>query len=165
MKLRVTIEGKDCLLELDRQAGAYRSSGAIEASGTVSLEEVMPGMVSVLLGDRSYHVQVVAKEGEYAAWVAGRRYTITAADLRDPSPTQKRRAAAGPFELKAQMPGKVVKLLVHPGALIASGQSLIVVEAMKMQNEMKSPKDGVVRAIYAAEGATVAAGERLMVVE
>ena len=73
--------------------------------------------------------------------------------------------AHGPLELRAQMPGKVIKILVAQGAAVQSGQGLIVVEAMKMQNEMKSPKDGVVSKIHAAEGATVAAGEILIVVE
>ena len=69
------------------------------------------------------------------------------------------------MELRAQMPGKIVKLLVEPQSEVRAGQSLLVIEAMKMQNEMKSPKDGIVTAIYATEGATVLAGERLMVVE
>ena len=62
------------------------------------------------------------------------------------------------------MPGKVIKLLVEAAAKVEAGQGLIVVEAMKMQNEIKSPKDGVVSKICVAEGATVGAGEVLMVV-
>jgi pyruvate carboxylase subunit B len=63
------------------------------------------------------------------------------------------------------MPGKVIKLLVGPGKSVKSGEGMIVVEAMKMQNEMKSPKDGVVSKILVAEGATVGPGETLIVVE
>jgi biotin carboxyl carrier protein len=63
------------------------------------------------------------------------------------------------------MPGKVIKLLVEKGVNVQAGQGLIVVEAMKMQNEMKSPKDGMVSKINVAEGATVGAGQTLIVVE
>jgi len=63
------------------------------------------------------------------------------------------------------MPGKIIKLLVDVGASVEAGQGLIVVEAMKMQNEVKAPKTGVVTKILTAAGATVAAGETLIVVE
>ena len=65
----------------------------------------------------------------------------------------------------APMPGKVVRVLVAVGAVVEKGQGLIVVEAMKMQNEMKSPKDGVVIVVKTSEGATVSAGEILVVIE
>jgi biotin carboxyl carrier protein len=63
------------------------------------------------------------------------------------------------------MPGKIIKVLVTPGSAVTAGQGLLVVEAMKMQNEMKSPKDGVVARIQGYEGATVVAGETLVVIE
>jgi biotin carboxyl carrier protein len=63
------------------------------------------------------------------------------------------------------MPGKVVRVLVTAGANVEAGAGIIVVEAMKMQNEMKAPKAGVVLSINAAEGATVKAGDVLAVVE
>ncbi len=96
---------------------------------------------------------------------ATQRHAISIADARDRSLGSKKPAATGPVELRAQMPGKVIKLLVEPGATVQAAQGVIVVEAMKMQNEMKSPKAGVVSRIRVQEGATVAAGETLMVVE
>ena len=63
------------------------------------------------------------------------------------------------------MPGKLVRILVEQGAEIKQGEGVLVVEAMKMQNEMKSPKDGVVKEIRFAEGATVNAGDILAVIE
>jgi biotin carboxyl carrier protein len=71
----------------------------------------------------------------------------------------------GLAEIKTAMPGKVVRVLTEPGAEIKTGEGVVVVEAMKMQNEMKSPKDGVVREIRFAEGATVNAGDILAVIE
>jgi Acetyl/propionyl-CoA carboxylase, alpha subunit len=74
-------------------------------------------------------------------------------------------SAEGTVEIKTAMPGKVVRVLVKEGDQVKSGDGVIVVEAMKMQNEMKSPKDGIVKEIRFSEGETVNAGEVLVVVE
>ncbi len=71
----------------------------------------------------------------------------------------------GAAEIKTAMPGKVVRVLATAGSEIKKGDGVIVVEAMKMQNELRSPKDGVLKEIRAAEGATVNAGDVLAVVE
>jgi biotin carboxyl carrier protein len=70
----------------------------------------------------------------------------------------------GPLEIRSQMPGKVVKLLIEIGQTVEAGEGLMVVEAMKMQNEIRAPKSGVVSRIFHPEGATVAAGEVLLVI-
>lgn len=74
-------------------------------------------------------------------------------------------AADGIAEIITAMPGKIVRILVEEGAEVTHGQGVIVVEAMKMQNEMKSPKDGIVKTIKVEEGATVNAGEVLVIIE
>jgi biotin carboxyl carrier protein len=71
----------------------------------------------------------------------------------------------GLAEIKTAMPGKVVRILTEVGTEVTKGFGVIVVEAMKMQNEMKSPKDGVVKEIRVVEGSTVNAGEVLVVIE
>lgn len=73
--------------------------------------------------------------------------------------------ADGLAAVKTAMPGKVVRLLAAAGDAVEKGQGVVVVEAMKMQNELKSPKDGVVKEIRVAEGQTVAAGDILAVIE
>jgi len=73
--------------------------------------------------------------------------------------------AEGIVEIKTAMPGKLVRVLVEAGAEVKQGESVLVVEAMKMQNEMKAPKDGVVKEICFPEGATVNAGDVLAVIE
>ena len=73
--------------------------------------------------------------------------------------------ASGNAEIKTAMPGKVVRILVSTGDAVQKGDGVIVVEAMKMQNEMKSPKDGVISEIKVAEGDTVSAGDVLVVIE
>ena len=73
--------------------------------------------------------------------------------------------ADGIAEIKTAMPGKIVRILVEEGAEVTSGEGVIVVEAMKMQNEMKSPKDGIIKEIKFQEGATVNAGDVLVIIE
>ncbi|MBA3631289.1 MAG: biotin/lipoyl-binding protein [Acidobacteria bacterium] len=73
--------------------------------------------------------------------------------------------AGGAAEIKTAMPGKLVRVLVEEGAEIKAGDGVLVVEAMKMQNEMKSPKDGIVKEIRFEEGATVNAGDVLAIIE
>ena len=71
----------------------------------------------------------------------------------------------GVAEIKTAMPGKVVRILVEAGATVEQGDGILVVEAMKMQNELKSPKSGVVKELRAKEGATVGAGDILATIE
>ncbi len=71
----------------------------------------------------------------------------------------------GAAEIKTAMPGKLVRVLVNIGTEVLKGDGILVVEAMKMQNEMKAPKDGTVKEIRFAEGATVNAGDVLAIIE
>lgn len=101
-----------------------------------------------------------------AVKVADRNYEIKIIDpKRLRGSTAGAADATGAAEIKTAMPGKVVRVLTEAGAEIKTGDSVIVVEAMKMQNEMKSPKDGTVKEIRFAEGATVNAGDVLAIIE
>ena len=71
----------------------------------------------------------------------------------------------GAAEIRTAMPGKVVRVLVEAGAEVAKGDGIVVVEAMKMQNELKAPKAGIVKGILVDEGTTVAAGQVLATIE
>jgi biotin carboxyl carrier protein len=176
LKLRVEVDGEDYTLDLRRNGAVseYRlitrqtgpgGQGIRNSSGTASVTELMPGVFSVLFGHRSYTAYIVQNGDNLEVWTGGERHVLSIADARDRSSKKKKTHTAGPVELRAQMPGKVIKLLVQLGSAVHAGQGLIVVEAMKMQNEMKSPKDGIVSKIPAIEGATVTAGEPLIVVE
>ena len=120
-----------------------------------------PGVYSVLLDGRVYEARV--EPG--AVVVNGRRFEI---EVRDPRTWTGARRAAGHAraeQVTAPMPGKVVRVLVGVGDSVEAGQGLLVVEAMKMQNEMKSSKAGRVASLAAREGAAVAAGEVLATIE
>jgi len=102
----------------------------------------------------------------FAVNVGNRNYEIK---IYDPKRLRGSGAGAGQTEgaseIKTAMPGKVVRVLVQAGAEVKTGDGVIIVEAMKMQNEMKSPKDGVIKEIRFAEGSTVNAGDILAVIE
>jgi biotin carboxyl carrier protein len=167
MRMRVEIDGADARLDLEKDSAqtSYSLEGALSAAGKASLARVAPGVWSILLDRKSVTVSIEQNANELEVWVGGRRYAVSIADMRDRPATQNKHSSSGPMEVRALMPGKVVSVLVEKGASVQAGQGLIVVEAMKMQNETKSPKDGVVSGVYVAAGSTVAAGEKLMVVE
>jgi acetyl/propionyl-CoA carboxylase alpha subunit len=173
LKLRIDVDGAAYFLEFfpEKKGNGERIAYSVDlspsSSGSASILETMPGVFSVLLGDRSFLVNVgPGTDGELEVWTSGEeRYTISLADMRDRSSRRAKTSGDGPVEVRAQMPGKVVKVLVAAGTTVEAGQGLVVVEAMKMQNEMKAPKGGRVVRIHAREGATVTAGEPLAVVE
>jgi biotin carboxyl carrier protein len=136
------------------------------ALDSVSIEEVMSGVFSILLGTRSFTVHLAA-QGDRIEVVSsdGVPRLVAVADARDRRASADASSSKGPALIRAQMPGKIIKVLVEIGARVEAGQGLIVAEAMKMQNEVKSPKNGVVARILVSEGATVSAGETLMVLE
>jgi biotin carboxyl carrier protein len=165
----VEVEGGAFELQLQRQGSGsdytYALQGRESASEPVSVLEISPGVLSILLGARSFTVYL-AKEGEQVeAFVGSTKYQVTVSDARDRRMGTKANAVSGPMEIRSQMPGKIIKVLVESGSAVTTGQGLLVVEAMKMQNEMKSPKDGIVAKIQVAEGVTVGAGETLIVIE
>jgi biotin carboxyl carrier protein len=89
-------------------------------------------------------------------------------EVRDPRSLRGRLRAVddqGPKKLTAPMPGKIVRVLVNQGAEVEAGSGVVVVEAMKMQNEIKSPKKGTIQKILVSEGAAVNAGDVLAIVE
>jgi biotin carboxyl carrier protein len=161
LKLQIEIDGEPHLLEM--HGAEYRFD---DSTGSASIEEVRPGVFSVLLGTRSFTVNVVPYgEGFDVVSSDGLPCAISVSDTRDRRGPADADASKGPVVIRAQMPGKIIKLLVDVGAPVEAGQGLIVVEAMKMQNEVKAPKIGTVTKILAVPGATVAAGEMLVVVE
>lgn len=132
-------------------------------------EEITPGVYSFLIDGRTYEAAVSKQPGDapglsspFVVMVGLRRYLV---ELHDPR--QRRRAgssmdAEGPQEIVAPMPGKIVKVLVSEGQEVNRDQGLVVIEAMKMQNELRAPRPGRVARIYITEGRGVETGARLV---
>jgi len=161
----VTINGKDYRLELERVDTGWRcrlDDREVQIDATLARRDVL----SVLIGGKAYEIKREYTATDLHLWVGSARYS---AELRDPRSLRSRRAVAddgkGPRKLLAPMPGKVVRVLAGEGHGVEAGQSVLVVEAMKMQNEIKSPKRGTVKQIVAAQGANVNAGDVLAIVE
>jgi biotin carboxyl carrier protein len=111
-------------------------------------------------------VNRTAKKETFAVSIRDRIYSVS---ISDPKRLRGANDAGdhhhGSAEILAPMPGKVVRVLVEVGSQIEKGKGVIVVEAMKMQNEMKSPREGSVKAVYVKAGDTVNAGDVLAIVE
>ncbi|HEX4424039.1 MAG TPA: biotin/lipoyl-containing protein [Terriglobales bacterium] len=161
----VTIDGKTYRLELSRAEGRWqcRLDGR-----EVEIDAALTGhdTISVLMAGRSYEIKrEVAASGTFL-WIGSSSYS---AEVRDPRSLRARKKKAGdesgPRKLVASMPGKVIRVLVSEKAEVEAGQGIVVMEAMKMQNEIKSPKKGIVQKLIAVEGATVNAGDVLAIVE
>lgn len=162
MKLETLIAGRSGSIEIDGSKFRYRRGDGELAEGDFSLERLDAGVCAVTIGGRVYRVAPGAP-GECV--VNG---TPVALDVFDPRALQSRRSSAssqGKANISAPMPGKVVQFLAAVGDQVEAGQGLVVVEAMKMQNEIKSPKTGRVAEVRSTPGSTVAAGQVLVVVE
>jgi biotin carboxyl carrier protein len=102
--------------------------------------------------------------------VAGWRFEVEVedarfADLRDRATADRTSATHhGPTTVRAIIPGRVVSVAVTPGDTVTAGQRLLAVEAMKMENELRAPRDGVVERVEASVGQTVELGDALVVI-
>jgi len=160
----VTIDGKSYRLDLSRTEGRWfcRLEGReLEVDAILA----RPDVLSLRIGNMAFEVKSERVANDLHLWVGSTRF---AAEVRDPRSLRGRRRVGdeqGPKKIVAPMPGKVVRLLVGEGEEVESGAGIAVVEAMKMQNEIKSPKKGTVQKILVLEGAAVNAGDVLAIVE
>jgi biotin carboxyl carrier protein len=161
----VKIGNNSARLEVAGNTFTYTREGERIAK-EFSMEPAGDGTYSVLIEGRSYRVTLPAAATASREFIVnGRTLTV---EVHDPRKLRGRGSAAhssGRQTIAAPMPGRVIRILVEAGQAIEAGQGLIVVEAMKMQNEMKSPKAGKVLEVKTATGAAVSAGDALLVIE
>ncbi len=165
MLFEITIEGQTHRLELERIEGRWNcklDGRAVRIDAVLARRDVL----SLLVDGKAYEIKRERTPTDTHLWVGPVRY---ATELSDPRSLRSRKGHGGldhgPVKLIAPMPGKVVRVLADENTEVEAGQGVIVVEAMKMQNELKSPKKGIVRRIMAGSGAAVNAGDALAVVE
>ena len=145
MKWRIVVGGRTVEIGKDQLAGAA---------------EVEPGVFSVLVDGRSFEVRLGNE-----AQVDGRRFRVEVQNPRDAAKGSKSALGGGRQNITAPMPGKVIRVLVKKGDAVDTGTGLVVVEAMKMQNEMKAPRPAQVLEVRVQDGDTVTAGQTLLTLE
>lgn len=172
MKLTIEMEGRLRDVELERlvihgieQSGLWR--GTIDGEPVVfEVHQLSSGVLSLIVGNTSYRAVLENGSAEPALNVNNHWFPYR---VDDPRSLRSRRShgagADGPKAIKASMPGRVVRVLVQKGDEVQAHQSVVVIEAMKMQNELKSPKTGHVSEVRVVAGDTVASGEVLAVVD
>ena len=169
MRLIADIAGDRHELSIRRE-GTRLSARIDERSYKIEARETAACVYLLIVDGRVYECRVDEGRGARTAFNVSVGSHIYAVSLADPkrlrgAEVAGAHAAEGSAQIIAPMPGKIVRVMIEAGAQVAAGDGLVVVEAMKMQNEMKSPKAGKVTALHARVGATVNAGDVLVVVE
>jgi biotin carboxyl carrier protein len=146
-----------------REDGAY----VVTLDGTphrVDARKLEADFYSILFEGRSYEVSVETVGGRYLVRHGAHEQVVELADASREGRDELHRKG-GPEEIVSIMPGKVVRLLVSPGQEVQAGQGLIVIEAMKMENEIAAPRAGRVAEVAVGPGQTVESGAKLVVLE
>jgi biotin carboxyl carrier protein len=162
MKFEVVINGARRMVEIERDDSRWRISLDGENINADAVE-IAPNIFSILLNGNSHEVCITPTSAGALTLQTG--HHEFSAEVIDPRARRGRRHGAleaeGRQQILAPMPGKIVRVLVQAGEKVEAGQGLLVVEAMKMQNEIRSPKSGTVERLLAKEGQPVNAGEVL----
>ena len=166
MKLKAKIEDQESDIEI--KTTDEKTTIAIDGvERDVAYSEIKKGTYLFKTESGVFEAYVAPKSAtEFEVSVGTDSFNIS---LYDPKSLQGAIVSAGTHdgvaEIKSAMPGKVVKILVKAGDEVAIGDGVVVVEAMKMQNELKSPKDGIVGLVSVAEEDRVNAGDLLLTIE
>lgn len=165
MKIPIELNGSKHSLSIEAAADGYR----FQLDGQpypADAQLLQANVLSILIEGRSYRILFDPRPDGNAVVLGERRLSYR---IDDPRSLGSRRNVdandTGARPIMASMPGRVVRILVKVGDAIEAQQGLIVVEAMKMQNELKSPRAGTVARIAVAVGATVQAGQLLLIIE
>jgi biotin carboxyl carrier protein len=158
-----TVDGRSLRVEVRGKDGRY----VVLLDGApleVDLQETGSHFVSLLVGGKSHEVGLEKRPGGYTVVLTD---DVVEVDLAEGTkgPVAPLRKPGGLARVTAPMPGKLVRVLVAAGQAVAAGDGLVVVEAMKMENELRAPKAGTVKEVPVREGQAVEAGTLLVVVE
>jgi len=162
MRFEATVRGRTMQVEV--RGGDGRYTVTIDgASREVDVAGAGPYFASLLVGAESHDLGLEGRPGGFTVHLPGDAIPVELAEASRGWAGPARRAH-GPARLAAPMPGRVVRVLVGPGDTVEAGQGLVVVEAMKMENELRAPRAGQVQQIAVREGQPVEAGALLVVV-
>ena len=160
----VEVEGRARTIDVRRSGDRWQAT--VDGRPVEVDVAVVGGRLSLLIGADSYEVAVERRPaGERLVHVNGREVRAALGRRGAGGRVAAAGAATGPAAITAPMPGRVVKLLVSTGDEVAARQGVIVVEAMKMENELRASRAGTIREVRVAEGTLVEAGATLVIVE
>lgn len=166
MKYFVEVNGVEHVVELTERLGEVLLSVNGDPIAMDFVEVDRLGQFAIIVGERSYGVSIDGDEQSQALTIAGQQYRIEIEDERERAASAASRASgAKGGTVKAIMPGVVVQVMVKEGDQVVAGQPLLILEAMKMQNEIAAPVAGTVARLFAEPGKAVASGERLVLIE
>jgi biotin carboxyl carrier protein len=164
MLFDATVDGRTIRVEVRAREGGYLvtlDGRAME----VDHQETGPHFVSLLIGDRSYEAGLEKRPDGYNVVLAEDVLYVELRGASQGASAAPRKAETGPARIVAPMPGRLVRLLVEPGQQVEAGAGLVVIEAMKMENELRSPRAGRIAELAVREGQAVETAALLVVVE
>jgi biotin carboxyl carrier protein len=159
-----TVDGRSARVEVRTSGGVY----TVLVDGkplTVAVHPTARHFTTLLVDGRSYDVGVLRQGATHAVTVSGHAFDVALVAGARGAAAAHRKAASGPAKVTAPMPGKIVRVSAAPGQAVKTGECLVVMEAMKMENEIRSPRDGVVKDVVVKEGQAVESGALLILVE
>ena len=164
MKVQVRIGTLVRQVEIQR-TGLHQFAAGADDGAQIDAVEVAPNTYSILVNGHTFEAVVIPAMEGVRVRCNGREFQATVSDVR--AWRRGRGAlfgAEGKQQVIAPMPGRVIRVLVSVGEAVEADQGLLVVEAMKMQNEIRAPKAGKIERILVHEGQAVAAGEALVAI-
>lgn len=161
LNIVVRIDGQEINLEWALEGETCQFRCESEQERIAHVLRVAPGVWSIILDGLVFEARI---EGN-SVLLGGLRLETEVVDPRRWDSRRDRASGHGQQKISAPMPGKIVRVLVAEGDAVEPGQGVVVVEAMKMQNEMKAARAGRVTQVSTAAGATVSAGEVLVTIE
>jgi biotin carboxyl carrier protein len=160
-----TVDGRTVRVEVRAGNGDGRYIVRLDGRPIeVDVREAGPHTLSVIADGRGHEVGIERREGGYRVALRGQVLEVSLVEAARGA-AAPRRAAGGPARVQAPMPGKLVRVLVHAGEDVGAGQGLVVMEAMKMENEIRAPRAGRVKEAPVREGQAVETGALLVLLE
>ena len=155
MKYITIVNDQEFIIEID-QEGQVSVDGRPYAVDFQQLSE--GGILSLLLNNHSLEAIVEERENGWEVLIRGELYSVDVQDERAYRLARARGTVAeitGEATIESPMPGLIIDVLVEPNQVVQKGDKIVILESMKMENELRSPRDGVVKHVYVAPGASV----------
>lgn len=163
MRYVTVINGKRFEIDITQDGGLLVNG----EPRTVDFLSLGPALYSVVMDNQSYELVIEEREGDYEVMLRGHLYTGEVLDERAQLLASRRgglTAETGEISIKSPMPGLIVAVAVNEGDAVKPGQTVVILESMKMQNELKAPREGTVQRISVQTGQSVEQGKLLVTI-